>query len=255
MLKYSVRCDKKPTKLTIGVEVQRPMKITLRVYNAKKAHTIYLDRWKTVEKSAEFEVKMPQTSDVVTVEIRSVGMGGGVRVTKLEKRPLEQYFPCLTGRSDISSFVKFAQQFSENVGILRSGTYTSDDKKFRIDLFPSIKDEQGKMIPTPARISNKNGRIEISLQHFIGYSVPMRMAILCHEYSHFYENQVMKDEVEADLNGLKIYLGLNYPVIEAHKGFLNVFKNSPSKENKERYEYVKAFIDNFADLKYRVCLP
>lgn len=255
MLRYSVKCDKKPTKLVVGVQVQRPTKITLRVYNPRKAHTVYLDRWKTVEKNAEFEVKMPQTSDIVAVEIRAVGMGNNVRVTKLEKKPLDQYFPCLAGRSDVGSFVKFAQEFCENLGILRHGTYTSNDKKFRIDLFPAIKDAQGKMIPTPARISNQTGRIEVSQQHFMGYSVPMRMAILCHEYSHFFENSDMKDEVEADLNGLKIYLGLGYPVIEAHKGFLNVFKNSPSQQNKERYEYVKAFIDNFEDLKYRVCLP
>jgi hypothetical protein len=44
------------------------------------------------------------------------------------------------------------------------------------------------------------------------------MAILLHEYSHFYVNQDINNESEADLNGLLIYLGLlllekNVPMI------------------------------------------
>ena len=73
-------------------------------------------------------------------------------------------------------------------------------------------------------------------------SIPMRMAILCHEFSHFYLNEVQKDEIEADLNALTMYLGMGYPVIEAHKAFLKTFHNSPSKVNKERYTYLKKFI-------------
>jgi hypothetical protein len=85
-------------------------------------------------------------------------------------------------------------------------------------------------------------------------TIPMRIAILCHEFSHFYLNDVQKDEIEADLNALKLYLGMGYPVIEAHKAFLETFKKSPTPTNKERYQYLKAFIDNWDKNKYKICL-
>jgi len=73
----------------------------------------------------------------------------------------------------------------------------------------------------------------------------MRMAILLHEYSHFYVNEKMHDETEADLNGLLIYLGLGYPRIEAYEAFLKTFVNVPSQQNKARYDTINKFINNF----------
>jgi len=111
------------------------------------------------------------------------------------------------------------------------------------------------VLTTPARISNQTGRMEISQKAFRDMSIPMRMAILCHEFSHFYLNEVQHDEIEADLNALTIYMGIGYPVIEAHKAFLETFHKSPSDVNKERYVYLKTFIDNFDKLKYDICFP
>ena len=73
----------------------------------------------------------------------------------------------------------------------------------------------------------------------------MRFAILCHEFSHFYVNEDMTDETEADINGLLIYLGLGYPRIEALEAFYEVFDNYPSEENKRRSDKIINFIDNF----------
>jgi hypothetical protein len=46
---------------------------------------------------------------------------------------------------------------------------------------------------------------------------------------------------------------MGYPVIEAHKAFLETFYKSPTESNKERYVYLKTFIDNFDTLKYDIC--
>ena len=70
----------------------------------------------------------------------------------------------------------------------------------------------------------------------------MRMAILLHEYSHYYLNTNPSDESQADLNGLNIYLKLGYPRIDIYNVFLNVFKRSPSKENKKRFEKLDRFV-------------
>ena len=96
--------------------------------------------------------------------------------------------------------------------------------------------------------------MEVSQKAFRRMTIPMRMAILCHEFSHFYMNKVTTDEIEADLNALKIYLGMGYPVIEAHKAFLETFMKYPSETNKERYEYLKTFMDNWETNKFQFCL-
>lgn len=83
-------------------------------------------------------------------------------------------------------------------------------------------------------------------------TVPMRMAILLHEFSHYYVNDDMANEIEADLNGLLIYLGLGYPRIEAHEAFLKVFISTPSEQNKLRYDRLSKFINEFEKNNYIV---
>lgn len=73
----------------------------------------------------------------------------------------------------------------------------------------------------------------------------MRMAILLHEYSHYYLNKNPSNEVEADLNGLRLYLKLGYPKIDIYNVFLNVFKTSPSEQNKRRFKKLDNLVKNF----------
>jgi hypothetical protein len=47
------------------------------------------------------------------------------------------------------------------------------------------------------------------------------------------------------LNGLLLYLGLGYPRIEAYQAFLETFKGVPSQQNKERYDVINKFINDF----------
>ena len=74
----------------------------------------------------------------------------------------------------------------------------------------------------------------------------MRMAILLHEFCHFYVNKNPSSEVESDINGLRIYLSLGYPRIDAYNVFLNVFKNANSKEALHRFEKLDNFIKNWS---------
>ena len=124
--------------------------------------------------------------------------------------------------------------------------YKSNNGKFRIDYFDTIRSyATGNTIKTPARISQRNGRIEVSAEQFRTFTIPMRMAILLHEYSHYYLNKNPRNETEADLNGLNIYLKLGYPNIDIYNVFLNVFKLSPSMENKKRFDKLDKFVKNF----------
>jgi hypothetical protein len=256
MLNYEVSCNNKPVILQIGVAVRVKSVVCIQVLNPDKRNTVYMDRWQTVNDRGEFDVRLPQNCKRVLVKIWMPENNNDqdIRITKFSKKKIENYLPCVSGGYKVREFVKFAQFFAENCGDLSTGTYYSDNEQFRIDYLPTITNN-GQTISTPARISNKNGRMEISQQAFLRYTVPMRMAIMLHEYAHFNMNEVQEDEVEADLNGLKIYLGIGYPVIEAHKSFLEVFEGTPTEENKKRYGYIKSFIDNFDRLKYKICLP
>lgn len=75
----------------------------------------------------------------------------------------------------------------------------------------------------------------------------MRMAILLHEFSHYYLNSDIADEVEADLNALTIYLGLGYPIKEAYAAFGETFIGAPSQLNKNRYDIINTFIRDYIE--------
>lgn len=245
--------------LAIYVETSTPSKIRIKVVDAEKPLTVFTDRYKTVRGKEVFYVRMPLSSEKVILRVYNEAVGNkrkgednSFRVTEVKKLPLEKR----TDVGDIKDltvqgFIDFAQRFSYNASYLEDNeTYESGYGNFFIEYLPVIKSSKsGKILKTPARISRMNGRIQVSKDCFKDYTVPMRMAILLHEFSHFYLNDDMDDEVEADLNGLLIYLGLGYPRIEGYQAFLEVFQESPSQQNKQRYDIINKFIRDFESKK------
>lgn len=151
------------------------------------------------------------------------------------------------------SFIKFAQDFSNNASVFSAGKktpdiYRSDCSNFTIDYYDVIQ-HKGKPITTPARIGHNKGIIEVSKKAFLGYTVPMRMLILLHEYSHKWLNprigRDIGDETAADINALNIYLSLGYPDMEAHQAFLTVFRRANNESNHKRYLIINDFITRF----------
>jgi hypothetical protein len=174
-----------------------------------------------------------------------VGADNTIIVDSITKEPLDKKLDVIDFANPlVRSFVNFSTRFCYNAGSLPSGTYLSDDKKFVIKYLPIIEDN-GQEQTTPARIDIDNGTIEISKKQFLDFTVPSRKAILLHEFSHVYLNENVDDEVEADLNGLLIYLGLGYPRIEAFEVFAKTFLSVPSDGNRMRYDKIKTFIDEF----------
>ena len=254
----------KSLTLMIEVATDSPQKIQIIVKDINKPDTKYTDRYSTVDGTQKFYVRMPLSpyESLVSVYNKSngntkQGSDNSFKVIRVDARPLERKMDCVDwSNPKIRDFVGFAQQFSNNAGILSAGkypngsTYISDEGNFRIDYFDDIRSKTGQVIATPARISQTKGIIQVSKQHFQQFTVPMRMAILLHEFSHFYLNERIEDETEADLNGLLIYLALGYPRIEAYQSFLTTFKDTPTPQNKERYEILHEFITNFERNKF-----
>jgi len=240
--------------LAINVAVSMPTVVRIKIYDEQKNKIVLTDRWKTVKSQETFFIRMPITSQAMIVSIYDDKKGNtpknqetNIKVLSIDKKPLEKRMDVVDiSNRKIANFVNFAQKFCFNSCYLADNkSYKSDNGDFHIEYLPVIKNSQGKEMTTPARISKTTGRIQVSKRYFDKYTVPMKFAILCHEFSHYYVNDDIDNESEADLNGLLIYLGLGYPRIEGYQAFLEVFKDAPSEENKKRFDVIDRFIQNF----------
>ena len=240
--------------LQIKVYTYKPSTIRIKVIDALQPNTTFTNRTRIIDGESSFYVRMPVSSKDVLVYVYNEDNGnlkGGQDntfvVDSVTQELLEKKLDVIDmGNAYVKSFITFATKFCYNAGSLPTGNYQSGDKIFVIKYLPIIEDN-GQEQTTPARIDIDSGVIEISKKQFLDYTIPSRMAILLHEFSHVYLNDNVDDEVEADLNALLIYLGLGYPRIEAFEVFASAFKNSPSQLNKMRYDKIKSFIDNFED--------
>ena len=258
------KTKQRPITLIIEVMTASPQKIEVVVQDANKKNTKFTQRYHTVRGKQKFYVRMPISPYEAIISVYNKANGNmrkgednTFKVVSIDAVKLKRKMDCVNwDNPKIRDFVHFAQQFCENAGILSAGkfpngsTYISDNGNFRIDYFDDIRSKKGLVIPTPARISQSKGIIQVSKKHFKKFTVPMRLAILLHEFSHFYLNKNMADETEADLNGLLIYLALGYPRIEAYQSFLHTFKDTPTNQNKERFDILHQFITNFERNKY-----
>lgn len=272
MARKIINTNRKPQTWKITVKVNGgPQRIRIISGNAKKPYSLYTNRFNTVKNESTFYVRMPQTADSTFLEVynekngrKPDGKDTSFKISKFEILPLQTDYSVFDYNAKSKSFIAFLQWFSENAAILSAGQsiYRSPDGVFRIDYLDNIRDNRkfvrnpqtgeampnknfGRVLKTPARINRKTGVIEVSRDLFIKYTVPMRMIVLLHEIAHFYLNHVDTDEIESDLNALKIYLGLGYPRIEAHQAFTQIFYNADTPLNRQRYSQIKSFIEGF----------
>jgi hypothetical protein len=193
-----------------------------------------------------YYVRMPQSPERSKFEILADEKSFQFKIKSV---PLKKQLSAFNYSSPtIQSFIPFAQKFAERASYTsaQKSVYMSDDGQFRIDYVDEIIDKKsGKALTTPARISRDRGLIEISRKRFVPYTVQGRMAILLHEFAHYYLNTKMSDETEADMNALLIYLGMGYSKIEAMNVFLDVFYVAATDGNRKRYNSIKRMIVNF----------
>jgi hypothetical protein len=249
---YNIPTRYEEMTLLIKVKTYSPEVIRIKVVDSNQPNTCFTDRYKTVNGETIFFVRLPVTGQNCMVYVYNEengnlpsGQDNSFEVLSITKEQLEKKLDVIDFSNPfVRSFVNFCTRFSYNAGSIPSGNYVSDDKNFVIKYLPIIE-EGGQEQTTPARIDIDTGLIEVSKKQFIEFTVPNRIAILLHEFSHCYLNDNVDDETEADLNGLLIYLGLGYPRIEAFEVFAKTFMNAPTEENKVRFDKIKNFIDNF----------
>lgn len=254
-MNYTLNSRYEQMTLAISVQTNRPIKLRLKVVDKDKPLTMFTNRYKTVRGSYKFYVRLPLTPQTLLIKFSDddgSDISNSVKVLNIKKFGLEKRMDEVDFNSySVGAFVDFSQRFSFNASYLEPNNYVSQLQHYRIEYLPTIIDSRnGRELKTPARISKSTGRIQVSKKLFMGYTVPMRMAILLHEFAHFYLNDNIDDEVEADLNGLLIYLGLGYPRIDGYEAFLDVFEHTPSQQNKNRYDIIHNFIQEFDNKKF-----
>lgn len=257
-MQSSIATRHAPISIKIKVRTTSPQKLQIIVYDEANKKRQFTNRYNTVNGEETFVIRMPLSSEKVVVDVFSDRLGKNANenqekalfeLVSVDKIPLERRLEVSDmGNPLMRSFVRFAEKFSYMVQDMEVGLYSSDDQRYFIRLSPTIKSRDGRKLNTPARIGSKSGIIEVSKEAFDKMTIPMRFAILMHEFSHFFLNDEMRDEMEADLNGLLIYLGLGYPRIEAYQAFLETFTKSPSPLNKQRYDLINKFIEDFESM-------
>mgnify|MGYP003670598119 FL=1 len=224
--------------LEVTIWAEGNQKIRLIVEDAEKSETFLTNRTGSVRGLKTYYVRIPYAPDLALIEVMSESGSDdlvGIEDIQISNLPTD-YSHKHFSNPETKSFINFAEEFCHNAGSLETNKdYFSDDEIFNI-VYLDVIEDNGVESKTPARISQDKGVIEVSKKDFLRYTMPMRMAILLHEFAHFYLNDVMEDEVEADRNSLMLYLGMGYPRIDAYNVYLDVFENSPSELNVDRYK-------------------
>ncbi|MHA1558295.1 MAG: hypothetical protein ACTSXG_00580 [Alphaproteobacteria bacterium] len=235
---YQIQTRNKPCTLELKLQSNGEREIFAIGYDPSKRDTVFFKRIMHVDGIHTFYFGMPQSpktlkfviydnrerrfTDPQTFKIISL------KVLRLRKAPTEAGW--LT-----RSYIKFIQQFSIDLPFLSPGSYTDDKERFIINLFPGRLE-----YATPARIEKRLNFIEVSKTDFERMTIPQRMIILLHEYSHNFLNKHQDSEIEADTNALRIYCGLGYPFIEGIYAFTHILKDSDF--NMERLQSIEDFM-------------
>ena len=159
---------------------------------------------------------------------------------------------------DEKEFFDFALEFSVKCGNLKSSInneeeenkyiYFSKNKKFKISYYDDIT-MFNQVLNTPSRIWHNDGIIDVAKNKFLEYTIPQRLIVLLHEYSHKYNNPLINHdisyEVGADINALYMYLAYGFSELEALVSWLYIFDGNYNSYNEHRYNIIRYFTEEF----------
>lgn len=230
----------------------RPKTFSVVAYDASKPDKHYIRRIVDVDKKRDLILNIPISPRRLVFEVRDITNGEFVKgqsVAEIVPDKLRTV-PLVTDELT-KDFLDWFLGFIERSDNLPDGTYKDPTGKFVIKLMSDLKNEYGESIGTPARIHKTQDFIEINSKHFKNETVPGKVAIGLHEYSHNFLNYNMDSEEEADYNGVRMYLSQGFPVmelIESYTGFLG-----DSEQTRNRISVIDNFIkkhnlENYADL-------
>jgi len=233
----------------LRIRAKRPMELGIQAYDPRYRHTYYLRRkaWFTQESDErEFQLRFPVSSKKMELLIfdKNALDDRNFSVVGFEVKPMED--PPFWASESEHRFLRFAVGFAQKAGYTPTGYYDSPNGEFLFHYVASITDGSGKELITPARTHRLMPRVQISKRLFLGYSIPIRVAILAHEGCHWFLNT--RSQKTADLCGIKKYLDYGFPKIEAVYAMTKIFGSYPElvgQAQLDRTLDVVRFIENY----------
>ena len=247
--------ERKSVILVLTIKCDKQQEIMVAVSDPTKPYTDYFKSSGYINGERKFFVRLPLTPDRAILKIYNVlngnlpyGVDKTFKLVSVKTEPLVRDMNIFDSSNEtVTDFLKFFINFSEKAGYLPTGQelYHSLDGVFSIRYLDVIRDEYGKPINSSARVNSYTGIMDYSKYYFKFYTIPERILIGTHEFSHFYVNADARNEFEADRNGLMIYLGLGFPRKEALQGWLKVFGRAKTGQNVRRYKLIEEYVNSF----------
>ena len=256
--------NKTPCLFKVSIRTKRKIKIGIAVFSATLPKTFYTYFKTSVDGARVLDIRLPLCPQKGYISIWNAddkqGQDMGFKVVNIAKLPLEVNPNIYNSKNEnLKNFVTFAKEFAESASYLSTNTptqnrsiYKSDDGKFCIHYVDEIIGDDGQPRKTSMRVNNRTGVMEVAKKYIIQYTIPERIAILLHEFSHFYLNKVHSDEFEADMNALMVYCGLGFPRQEGGTAFYKVFYRTPSDLNIERMNKIMRFLKNYDRTNFKL---
>lgn len=232
---YATRCQ--ALALVLDVEASAPCEVRISGYDAEQDYSTYFQR--RVGHKEPFTGRhklvfpLPVTPERLRVKVE-LSTGFGV-VHDYQFVPLEKNDAGLSAQD--RDAVDFALWLAVNLPLLpiTAGDrfpYQSGGGRLMAILRKRILNSDGTENSTPARISRPTGIMEVSQQKLLPVTVPIRLLVLLHEYSHYRLNST--DESECDLHGLAIFCALGYSSLEGLYTFTRMLEDAPDKPELRR---------------------
>lgn len=251
MFQTLYRSSGKKVCLKVTMRSDKPITLSVMAEEAKKPNSKYVSRLSKVHGERVIYLSFPISPEVLYIRIQNKENPADKSFDiKIEEAPFKSYNVWIS--SETVRFLALANHFCKVAGYAPAteagALFQTDDAEFTIKYFNTIKVD-GSPISTPARIGHRTGIIDAAKTKMETYTVPSRMIILLHEYSHKYKNPTIgldiSNEKGADINALYIYLGLGFSSIDAIQVFANVFLKAQTPSNIERMRLIMDYIQRF----------
>ncbi len=249
-----IPCKENPFKLKVTVRALMPVDVVLMGEDAYLQDSVYFSRKVSFDAkklragndTRKITLSLPLSPKLLLVQVYNAKSSDD-RAFEVENIEVEKFPPPQLWADPVTHrYIEFAKDFAKNMGTYEPGFYRSKSGEFLIELVPVIRDENGKELITPARVNRETGRKQISQKAFLRLSIPIRVFILMHEHAHFH--LPTRSEKVADLSGLKYYLDMQFPKIEAVYAATKVFDLHPENvtwRHEQRVMDIEDFIDAY----------
>lgn len=225
-MRYEIDTNKKPSIIRMVLDSRVPHRVTIVGYDPDPKHpnTAYFARSVQVGngRPVSVEIPMPITPEKLMLDVgqEDGAYGTYINVSNVDVKDMPE--GGITGwPKNTLEFYNFLKNFAEKAGYIDPGFYMSKDENYVIWAKSHLDGDA-----TPARVNRRTGIIKMNLEKLKNFTVFMRIYIGLHEFIHY--NEQTTNEVQCDMQALKIYLSMNYPKSEANYAMTKVFDNSPA---------------------------